>query len=92
MSRIDQAPRYAPSTVLVRGVPCPVRAYTAHSPGKHPAGCPIAPEFTALEMVTDRGSRWYGFEKAWINSELRMVVSGFAAADTVRARWERCEV
>jgi hypothetical protein len=42
-------------------------------------------------MVTRHGSRWWGFERAWINSELRMVVQGFPAADELRSRWERCE-
>jgi hypothetical protein len=86
---IDRVPRYAPKKVLCNNRIASVLQYNAYPPGNHPKGCPIVPRLTALELRTEFGSRWFGFEKVFINSELRMVVSGFAAADYVRSRWEK---
>lgn len=87
---IDRQPRYAPRTVLVIGHgEVPVTSYVAHPPGAHPVGCPLVATCTALEMRTAYGSRWWGVEKAWINAELRMVVSGFPAACEIRRKWRR---
>lgn len=84
---IDRIERYAPETVMtVRGGMRPVLRWIAHPPGER-AGCPIAPEWTALECVTDAGSRWYGCERAWIGSDLRMHVVGFPERDEVRRKW-----
>ncbi len=66
----------------------PVTRWVAHPPSDDRPGCPLVPTVTALECVTDKGSRWYGCERAYINSELRMVVVGFPAAfEAVRA-WD----
>ena len=87
---IDHTPRYAPDRVLVldggRAYDCPVTRAIAHPPGTHPGSC-IKAELTAVELQTAKGSRWYGFERAYINSELRLVVEGFDRRDEVRAKW-----
>lgn len=93
--RIDREPRYAPTTVLVRvgkGGFCdaPVRQYVIHPPGTHPISCPLVSDCTALQLVTEHGSRWWGFEKAWISSELKMVVSGFPKNCEIRSAWPVC--
>jgi len=87
---MDRFPRYAPEKVFTLKGTYPVKRYIAHPPGNHPKGCPIKSDMTVLEMQTEGGSCWYGFEKVWINSELRMVVSGFGSADEVRRNWEKC--
>jgi hypothetical protein len=86
---IDRIPRYAPSHVIIasRTALLPVLRYIVHLPNQHPAKCPLIAECTALELQTESGSRWYGCERAWINSELRMVVMGFDARDEVRSKW-----
>lgn len=86
----DQTPRYAPSKVLIvnHGI-VPVVGYTAYPPGSHPVGCPLIKSCTAVELITTHGSRWYGFDSAYINSELRMVVVGFDSRDEVRAGWQK---
>lgn len=87
----DRKPRYAPTHTVVRGlVNVPVSSYHTYLPGQHPKGCPLTDDCVALELRTAYGSRWWGVEKAWINSELRMVVSGFPARDELRSRWEVC--
>lgn len=92
----DLTPRYAPDRVLVfvgsagqhRAMDLPVLRYIAHPAGHHPKGCPLIAECTALELQTEFGSRWYGCERAYINSELRMVVVGTNPRDEVRMGWE----
>lgn len=88
--RIDRVPRYTPGVVwTIRGKDY-VTSATAHPPGSHPEGCPLVPECTALELKTEGGfSRFYGVEKAYINSRLRMVVVGFPAAFEEMAAWAR---
>jgi hypothetical protein len=87
----DEIPRYAPSAVyIVRGARAgkfPVVRYVAHPPGNHPPSCPIRKDLTVLECVTEHGSTWWGFDKVWINSELRMVVQGFDSRDEIRRNW-----
>lgn len=92
MESIDRVPRYAPSHVIIAKAMklLPVRSYRAYPIGDHPADCPIKSGMVALELVTDKGSRWYGCESAYINSELRMVVMGFDSRDEVRSKWEVC--
>lgn len=87
---MDQTPRYAPTSVICKGMTVPVTSWRSYPPGEHPEGCPLVADCTALELRTSRGSRWYGVEKAWINSELRMVISGTHPNDTVRMRWPVC--
>lgn len=95
---LDRQPRYAPSKILIlapgpklSGMEVPVIEYRSFPPGQHPSNCPLTPTMTALELVTPKGSRWFGVEKAWINSELRMVVSGINKRDEVRMRWDVCK-
>lgn len=96
MTEIDRVPRYAPDRVIIvlgKGFAwCPVVQYIAHPPGQaagaRPANCPINSDMVALECVTAHGSRWFGCEQAYINSELRMVTIGFDARDEVRRKWE----
>jgi hypothetical protein len=84
----DLTPRYAPKTVLIlgRGV-VPVTGTRFYPPGQHPPKSPIVPTMGALELVTPYGSRWYGFDRGYINSQLRMVVEGFNKRDEVRSKW-----
>lgn len=92
---MDRVPRYAPSEVMKAGHGrLPVLSYRVHPPVSDPKdrNAPIVASMTALECVTSAGSRWYGCERAWINSELRMVVSGFDARFEEMGRWEKCEV
>jgi hypothetical protein len=91
---VDRDPRYAPTRVLCRGSDGfrerDVVKSSAYPPGQHPKGCPLVADCVAVELRTADGVCWYGFEKAWINSELRMVVQGFSARDEVRAKWPKC--
>jgi hypothetical protein len=84
----DTTPRYAPSQVLMlnHGM-VPVTSYIAHPANNHPDKCPIKAEYVALELRTPFGSRWYGCDHAYINSELRMVVIGTDTRDEVRMQW-----
>ncbi len=85
----DMIPRYAPSKVVTVQGRAPVSQYVAHPPNAHPPKCPLVPECTALELRSEVGSRWYGVERAYINSELRMVVVGFPALFEEMAAWEK---
>jgi hypothetical protein len=91
----DMTPRYAPSRVLVSNglgsFILPVLQYKTYPPNAHPPKCPIKPDMTVLELVTCAGSGWYGVERAYINSELRMIIVGFDARDEVRSKWEVCK-
>lgn len=84
--------KYAPVTVLVRHRgrfrELPVIRYVAHPPNAHPKECPLVTDCTALELVTEAGSRWHGCEEAFINSELRMVIRGFDTRNELVAKWE----
>jgi hypothetical protein len=82
----DLEPRYAPTHVITaRGGVQPVTSSIFHPAGTHRG--PIKSEVAALELKTAAGSRWYGCVRAYINSELRMVVIGASSRDEVRARW-----
>jgi hypothetical protein len=91
-SSLDMTPRYAPTHVIIARAMAllPVTRYIAHPAGTHPDS-PIKNDMMALECITAKGSRWYGCESAYINSELRMVVVGFDSRDEVRSKWEVCE-
>lgn len=93
ITELDMTPRYAPDRVIIARVMklCPVTQYIAHAPGTHDAS-PINNTMTALELKTDHGSRWFGCEKAYINSELRMVVIGTNPRDEVRMKWKSAKV
>lgn len=84
----DTTPRYAPKKVLMLGHgEVPVVSTRFYPPGQHPPRTPIVPTVGALELVTPYGSRWYGFDRGYINSQLRMVVQGFDRRDEVRRKW-----
>jgi hypothetical protein len=84
----DTTPRYAPRTVLMLGRgEVPVTSVRFYPPGQHPPRTPIVKDVGALELVTPYGSRWYGFDRGYINAQLRMVVEGFDKRDEVRSRW-----
>lgn len=83
----DLTPRYAPDTVITVSGRYPVDRAIAYPPGQHPPRCPLVPDCTALELRTRGGSRWYGCQRAYINSELRMIVVGHDRRDEVRATW-----
>jgi hypothetical protein len=89
MNQIDRTPRYAPTSVIIarKMKLFPVLQAIVYAPGTAPKEAPIMSEYTVLELRTEAGSRWYGFERAYINSELRMVVAGFPTYDEVRANW-----
>jgi len=85
----DETPRYAPDVVTTLRGRQPVIRAIAHPAGQHPTNCPLIKDCVALELVTTAGSRWYGVERAWINSELRMVVKGFNARFEEMAAWQK---
>ncbi len=96
MQDLDMTPRYAPAQTIVFGregaYAEPVEQYIAHPVGAHPKNCPIAPGWTVLEMRTRHGVRWFGCMRAYINSELKMVVVGTSPRDEVRMKWPVCTV
>ena len=89
----DVTPRYAPDRVVVldrvrdRAYTAPVDRAIFHPIGAHPDKCPIRSDVGVLQLVTAHGSRWYGCDRAYINSELRMIVIGCDSRDEVRAKW-----
>lgn len=87
---IDNQPRYAPEIVMTVKGKRPVVQAIAYPPNAHPEKCPLISDCVALELVTDIGvSRWYGCQHAEINSELRMVVTGFNAGFEEMAAWPK---
>lgn len=46
--------------VLCGEVYVPVLEIRRYAPGTAPAHAPIKKDWTAVELVTERGSRWYG--------------------------------
>lgn len=90
---IDSTPRLLPDTMgfLTDGgwKVLPIEKVEIFPPGER-KGCPILETLTAV-LVQSRGSvRWFGFQSARINSELRVVVEGFSPLDEVRSKWEVC--
>jgi hypothetical protein len=86
---LDTEPRYTPEAVICRMHRVPVLGSAIHPAGQHPSGSPLRKDIKALELRTELGSRWYGIEDGWINSELRMVVSGFPAGFEEMRAWEK---
>lgn len=60
----------------------------SHPPGTHDSA--IRKDVTAVEIVTEHGSRWYGCQRAWITGGLRMAIELLPGMerDEVVARWE----
>lgn len=46
--------------ILCRDSYVPVLEVKRYAPGTAPATAPIKDSYTAVELVTERGSRWYG--------------------------------
>jgi len=89
-SKTDNAPRYLPGKFLTVAGEGFTLSSTAYPPGSHPERCPIVATLTAVAATLDNGHvRWFGFERAWINSELRMIVQGFDSRDEVRSGWKK---
>lgn len=85
---LDTIPRYTPGEVMTtRGGVRPVLNAVFHPPGTHRGA--IRSDMGALELVTDQGSRWYGFEGGAINSQLRMTVWGFDSRFEEVTRWKK---
>lgn len=90
----DTTPRYLPGEMIGGGRRGIVTRSVAYPPGKHPAGCPIRADLTAVyvEVTTAVGHepavRWFGCLHAYIASDLRMVLVGHNPKDEVRQTWE----
>lgn len=82
--------RYTPPTQMtLEHGERPVVGVVAYPPGQHPKGTPIKAEHFAVELKTDVGeSGWYGFEEAYIDSTLRMVVGPVNPRFESAMRWE----
>jgi hypothetical protein len=81
--------KWTPKAVMtLRGV-SPVVRVEAFPPNKHPAKSCIRADCTLVLLTAVNGeSRQYGFEKAWIDSHLRMRVSGYNPGFEEVAHWE----
>lgn len=66
----------------------PVLQTRAFPPGHHPEGCPLTADCTAVQLSTAEGSRWWGFERAEIDSFLRMRVTGYSPQNEIVQGWE----
>ncbi len=52
-------------------------------------GMPIRSEYWAVKCTADNGDvRWFGFNNAFIGSDLRMHVEDVNPRDEVRMKWE----
>ena len=92
MNELDMTPRYAPEVVTTIRGRFPVSSYCVYPPNGAPENSPIRRDMTTVEFQTAGGSRWYGCERAYINSELRLVVVGTDTRDEVRMKWQVCKV
>lgn len=63
--------KLVPEVIICDGAYVPVRKVIAHPPTTD-RKAPIVAELTAVEVITDRGSRWFGTTRAWIGADLRM--------------------
>lgn len=87
----DMTPRYAPNKVMTlqNGLQ-PVTQSVFYPAGSHPKNCPIKPSMGVLALTAVTGqTRYYGCDRAYINSELRMVVVGCDNRDEIRTKWEK---
>jgi len=74
--------KYMPETVISAGERVPVLSYHVYPPGQAPKGIPTHRNLAVVECRTKRGSRWYGCERAYIDSTLRMVIVGYKGAES----------
>lgn len=88
--KLDKRARYTPDSIITHRGHGKVNSIKTFPPNAHPEGCPLVQNCTAVQLVSDAyGSRWYGVERAYINSELRMIVIGFDARFEEMAAWKR---
>lgn len=91
---LDMTPRYLPDSFIIANWNLRSGGGSSHTVVQcifHPAGThrgPIREDWPAVQAVTEYGSRWFGCTRAYINSELRMVVIGTPQRDEVRMKWE----
>ncbi len=94
---LDMTPRYVPDRTIIaiygkrwglreKFAVAPVTQMVFHPAGTHKG--PIKSDWACVQVVTEHGSRWYGCVRAYINSELRMVIVGTPERDEVRMKWE----
>lgn len=58
-------------------------------PSDKSRGVPIRNEYFAVKCIADNGDvRWFGFDNAFIGSDLRCHVSSVNPRDEVRMKWE----
>ena len=82
--------RLIPETTICKGERVPVLSVRAYPQGSHPSRAPLSSRVQVMvEMVTPLGSRWWGFDRAWIGSDLRMHVDGYDARNEIVRGWER---
>ena len=81
--------RHAPKTIMTLHGVRPVLRYISHPPGQHPPGCPLVADCTAVEMITDAGSRWQGCEQAVICSSLEMHLIGLNPRNELTRAWPK---
>ena len=79
--------RLVPNEMLAGGRYQTVARAIAHPPNTHTG--PIRRNLVAVEVVTIDGSRrWFGTDRAWIGSDLRMHIM-VNPRDEVRSSWEK---
>lgn len=90
LANLDTFTRATPDRVMTFKGMRPVVRAEAFPPGLHPDKCPLVKDCTAVRLTTDTGEvRWYGVERSWIDSHLRMVVNGFPAGFEEMQRWKK---
>lgn len=89
---MDQKPRYIPEELMTHRGRSRVTRIFFYPPGSHPKDCPIVKELTAVACHLVNGRvRWFGFQHARINSELRGVIQGFPEGYEEVQKWEVCK-
>ena len=88
---MDQKPRYIPEELMTTKGMSKVARYIIYPPGNPRPASPIVKELTAVACHMFNGLiRWFGFQHAHINSELRLVVRGFPEGFEEVSKWEEC--
>ncbi len=81
--------KLVPQATICRGQHVSVVSVRAYPQGSHPAHAPLVTTAqTMVELVTPVGSRWWGFERAWIGADLRMHVDGWDPRNEIVAGWD----
>lgn len=85
MERSKLVPR---SLMTLQGSSAVVRII-AYPPNTAPQHAPIVRHLWTIECICENGAtRWFGFTRAWIGSDLRMHVTGINPRDEIVSRWE----